>query len=756
MQQFTSVIFRCVIIFCQLINWGRFFKGQTNVKATNYICRVISVFIFLISIPQITYGQESESKQCQFLLEADNVSPLKTLYELVRKKAGLSQSLAQIEADLAQTTALQQLSTRKISEVEKQFRDQFIALSKTQGVDRSVTELANAEVARRSQVFSDALFAKIDGNSKIDPALQAFDYLIVGAGVHGEIFARNTLLNAPNAKIVLVDQQKRLGSTFSLGDFFFRLNSPVRATQPGVRPQPGRGNLNEFTKAVFQMSDTVSEKFPIANQLSDTLALNQVISPTEVLLNQTVVEVIDSVSLDTRPDWPARYQVKMASGIELYANKVIISTGIGRDRVPNKVKKAVREYEKNEDFRVQTFTQAIRRASSSQTPFREYVGQRVAVIGNGDGARVKIEWLLRLAPQESYGFDTVQVGAVGEILWVGQSAQDCAEYINNIRVRYAGIASGIKSKRISPFSEQLKDFSENPDGSFNITLGNGEVIQADKIIFTTGYEDKTYRLLKPIVRTDQGGRKFSARRLLQSSTAAVEITANVRGVGDNIVIGKQILGGEGSKLTASPDRPQNIYFTGTAARIEPTEGELAGVSDNKVAIFINGPRTATLAKKLAKQDREELGQLPAFDPFGVLTRRLQVASGSNGSVTINQPEFGSPLFVGLSTQLSLEALLISEINRFLRLDESAKGKSIEVELNRTQPTSFSLQATLKSRDGQKTDVSGAVAELFKTNPFLVNLVISQIGGENSTARLVFKSEIKRGTLNFTNDPIEYK
>jgi hypothetical protein len=363
-----------------------------------------------------------------------------------------------------------------------------------------------------------------------------------------------------------------------------------------------------------------------------------------MLFNDSVVSVEDrelGVRGSTR--WPARYRVTLASGSVVYSDAVGYSTGLGD---PNGSDKA-----DNKD--VYTYEGFINNAASTRSPFRQFVGKRVAVFGPGDSGKVAIEWLLRLAPDAGYGEDTAQVGQVDKIEWIGQDKDTCFKYLNGVRSRYADIASGIKTKKVAPYAGR-GEFRKLEDGTFEVTTAEGKKLIVDKIILATGFTSVLEKTLEKIVTKDRRGKKLGPANPIVDSSAVEDVTGT---------IGTQEPGAVREAVVARKLKPvsgveQDIYFFGAGGGSIVQRDETAGITENLKSIFALGARTAALGELLAAKFGGRRGSI------GSKSRYLVKAPGDGAGV--KEAELKLPDLSDRGVRPFVDILLEAQLKSTLR------------------------------------------------------------------------------------------
>ncbi|MEZ0230788.1 MAG: hypothetical protein ACAI25_19365, partial [Planctomycetota bacterium] len=559
---------------------------------------------------------------------------LRELYRLARDDYRTAEALRRLEAD----ERYYETNPAARTSVSDGDRRRAVALARDEGLARLQVELALADLRARSRRISEGL-ARARTTGTVVPNAQVWDVLVVGAGIHDQVLNNVLARDSSNLRVLTVEKMDVVASNFALAGSGGRVNSTTRPTVEGVAPKPGTGNLNEFPAGTLQVPDASTTKNPAFRVLSDVATVNRAASRNPVLFGESVARVEELPGAappkgnyagpdgkyyyyygidqgrefwytrrngnDSERDYtqtppapggnrPARYMVTLVSGEVLYTNAVVYSTGLGSPATPRIDESSRATLERGEAAGTAfTYERFMRRAASEAAPYRAFDKKVVAVVGTGDSAKVAIEWLLRLAPDAGYGVDTTQTGLVEKIIWIGQTAADCKEFIQNVRVRYADIAGGIKSGIIEAVPGRLELAGVLGDGKYLLTTDSKESRRADYIITATGYESRIEDTLRPIVEKDGNGKALGATNPVAQSDLVTDIRANLPDRANNAIVARELRG-------------QRIYFMGAAAgTIVPVE-EVANVPENLKSIYGLGPRTQAFAEFLEKNVTERV------------------------------------------------------------------------------------------------------------------------------------------------------
>lgn len=611
-------------------------------------------------------------------------------------------------------------------------RKELLAMARDAQYRPLLVDALLADLRRRSDTLEAALAAAAR-SGKIDEAAQVYDHVVIGAGIHDQILANTVALKNPAVKGLTISDGDGIADNFALAGDVFRINSTNRPTKAGVVPQPGRGNLNEFPNGPIQVPDIDPNKFPPARALSDAATINRATADQDILFRNRVTDVVEKKKSNPESkDWPARYRVEVTNGEGkknyIYTDRVVSSTGLGTPDIPVRTpagrKLVADEFQALEnkldaDVGLLSFENAIRRANAAASPFEAYRGKDIAVVGSGDSGKVFLEFLLGFAPPAAYKGDVAQLGRFKSIDWVGQSLQDCKDYITKTRTRYADIAGGIKSGNVVGVPERLVDVEKLPSGRYRLTYedktsGVRRTAEKDVVVFATGFDSQNFSVFRNVVSKDSKGVPLSARNPLEASDRAPQILDKVPGI-------------EGKKAIARQVEDQDIFLVGPAAGRIVDEGEQAGVTENVASIFATGQRTAKLGDRLAKAGgKKNLKRLDYDANVKIDDRasfRAEVALVGSNSLPARGTMMGDPIY--------LEAQVRSLFNRYRYGSGSA-----DLTITRARNGNFVMSAAA----GAETDV---MARELARDPRFMDSLRAVIGEGNPKDTVTF--DLKLGS-----------
>lgn len=404
------------------------------------------------------------------------------------------------------------------------------------------------------------------------------DMLVVGGGVHGAIFTSRLRDEAPEVKILTTDKAHRLGGQFrSYGTRpVFRINSRnFREQDTNVDGLPGQnGNLNSFgVKAPLQITDVSYETYPTNIDIGEVAAVNQYLS-SQALVGVEVVTVRENPTNSGRRYNVVLCDAKTKEVYEVCTDTIVASTGLGERSLGQQPIENVWSAEKvlshfgNPD---------------NLFPMDAFEGKNVVIKGGGDTGRVIAELLTRLGPKEAYGKSNVQLGGPSEIKWYGTEFSNQEEFVRTNRSRYQQLASFIfspnKPKTINTIvPTTLKTGNMEPLADGRIRVYDERGTQADSYVADVVID------------------------CTQLTNDSLEAFSSL-GVGIRSVAEIQYVEGRGYLEVAKRIEGHSIFLCGPVGNLFLTPQERStfaeSIKENTAAIWANGIRTESLAKRLA-------------------------------------------------------------------------------------------------------------------------------------------------------------
>lgn len=642
------------------------------------------------------------------------------------------------------------------AETLNKYRLGVVALVKDDHNRDMLVSSVQEELKRRSNILKE-VFARDANATKVTP-VNSFDVVIVGAGPYGAATAQEIMLTNPQAKVLVVEAGDRPGGTFSKVKAAFLLNSTNRA-DTGNRAQPGQGNLNSISPLVG-LPDISAVKWPEGGLIGDVTTVTLGLTGSGAIFETEVTEISEVRDRSLGTELYIKLTDKANNkNFGVSASKVILATGIGKPlsifadpntaaSITSEVARIKASSEPNRPASVEDFTTAIERIGQSETPLRPYIGKDTVVVGFGDSAKVQIEFLRRLGPQNAYGRDVAQVGDVGEIYWFAP-IETCDEFLNGAeekgidgtRGRYSRLFSEIKNGKVklvpgrvvdarqvngpkgiqreilytlnSDTSPQKRIYSSVTDGFQYLDPKATSVVGAiradkkavDHVITTTGFESKIVDVLKPLMTDDvvADPKKIGTR--------FQKLEGEVRGFDKPVDYTAQ--------LKDRSNNPKPVYLVGPANEIVgglPRKEELARVNANTVSLFANIERAKAAARLVATASALRFLQ-PMVEVVATPGDKIsfkELDRGGKYQVVIPKNEIQGDF----KSKGNLELDLKVELNKILRRVQVNADQNVEL---RFEATAEGLVVNLNG--------TGAAAEQFvqskiRNNPKLKSVVAS--------------------------------
>lgn len=647
-----------------------------------------------------------------------------------------------------------------VFDIDKEYRNLVVkSVLDTDSRDLVVASMLN-DLRRKSDKLYDRLPELTDEN--IDEVSQVFDILTVGAGVQATIFQQAIRQSNPNIKTIAIEQSDTIASNFSISPDFFKINSTNRATDFGKDALPGQGNINQFPGGSVQLPDISYQKYPRAGGIANTALFNFYESNSDILFKTKVLQVEDS--LDKGLNWPARYRVLIKRGDKkhyLYANNIVDASGLGSEKyggIKDRLSLELIEDERLKGLEVtpetkqypgiMTFDDRRRISTKLNEPFAPLKGKRIMYIGGGDSGKVGIEFDLRDGPIDGYKNDSAQKGNIKEIIWAGVKEEDCKSFIVNTRTRYcASIAAAIKSKTLRQVDSKVKKIEKLSDAKgFRVTYDNEKIDVVDHVIFTTGYEKRYGERYTEIL-----GESYP--RALKESPSTTEI-GNLQKYGLTEDIDARVIVSEkeqnvvvAGRLKSQEDEltKQNIFFLGPMYNlIRDADRELtAGVSQNVVSIFINGPRSYTTGRIIG-DSLEPLGLKKLSD-----TQSLRQVSINNEKVLYRFKLSNLEQRVS-NTDFNQNYLLANLMGSLSDVDFKDLNLNLKFEMLRTSEDDFLFTSNNIDDEGFSKELLENIL-IDKKAQSIVNRLIGERKKKN---KIIFEISVENGQINIAKSDVD--
>lgn len=380
---------------------------------------------------------------------------------------------------------------------------------------------------------------KLDEEFERDPTyLPTYaDEVIIGGGLHAAVYAAGRVARGFPRPIVL-ETGNRVGGAFAVSKApSFYLNSLNRPGLVGGN-LGNRGSLNYLPGSILQPADLSMEQFQTNSDLGFLIRI-MLASFARVYTNASA----DYVSLGNVPE------VQLIGGYSIGTARLIDARGLG-----------TRQFLIEPDgTTVLSFEQLMTRADQA-FPLADM--NRVAIIGDGDSAKVAAEMLLGIGPKS--GYSSASLDYINQIDWYGPGIPiRRKDFRRNVRERYDALGYYLTETYRDQERERLTVYQTrgNVTKSLDSVIVNG--VAYDKAILCTGS-----RL------SDLGMSEGLFERYRPDDSTSIA-----------------------SKASGYP-----VYRVGPAANLEWDSNEYsrryARNRNNKVSIFRMAPRTAALAASL--------------------------------------------------------------------------------------------------------------------------------------------------------------
>jgi len=504
--------------------------------------------------------------------------------------------------------------------------------------ESSYSEAEVARISRDAERYVDGVRTEIgEKSNELNEQLRTataqgkplqVDVLYIGAGPHNAVAASAQRSRNPGLRMLTAEAGDRMGVFDTIRGF--RVNTQEKPnesgnTVPGVPIQPR--DLNPR-----------GARFVDAKNFGDVTALAHYYADSNIAFGNRAVKVEEAPPGEK---WPAKYLVTMANGNKVYTDQIVASTGLGtpRARVAHEPSQTIidREMAKNEAGlsnsryvpRMTVVDDFLRMAETDVAAGRNpnaRFGNRIAVIGGGDGGNIAVEGALGLTARLNPRGLPPQV----KVTWIGQKAKDKTQFLDSLKSdrkkeRYGSIGDMLDKKHVVAESGRLIKVDEltGPGGKpyFKLTYadvdaqgnpipGTQRSSDFDQVVFATGYDNQVLDLFTGLKKGEGEDIDFS---VLKADTS--DFTTNP-GLQHEAPVGGQVrVGG----------RDQNIYVFGNAAvlpgdrRIEPTDANHNAAVGGYLDILL--ARTAAGARRITPPPPPtEVGALPPRIPAAASAR----------------------------------------------------------------------------------------------------------------------------------------
>ena len=398
-----------------------------------------------------------------------------------------------------------------------------------------------------------------------------YPVVVVGAGLHTSIFSTQAAHIGKSSAVLAIETGSRVSKVFGDLAGSFKINSSERENR----------SSNIFPGAPLQMKDLTTQMFPNSVHIGLLGSVAQRASQVPVLFNNTVLSIQDLKSAGEKA--PGRYLITTSQGLKIYADKVVLSTGLGTPSTKvldpsfqSVLNKYTDEHRKNPRkilpvMMVDSFlrTIALNEFGPKVSALKEIKNKSIAVIGAGDGARIAVEAIIK------------EMHPSVRVLWMGQKAETPEQYKATTWERYYGIAPEMGKRIQGGFVGHVSAGRVLESGKIELTYGEGKQVQADYVINATGYDSVIPQLVSKLSKAVENP-ELSFESVQEKIPELTSPTT---------VIGK--------RLEVADLAGQEIYIIGPAGGPFATPKELLmTATENPVSIEVLGPRTRTMADYL--------------------------------------------------------------------------------------------------------------------------------------------------------------
>lgn len=366
------------------------------------------------------------------------------------------------------------------------------------------------------------------------------DEVIIGSGYHAAVYAAMRV-RCGYPRPLVVESSERVGGTFGMTRTpAFYLNSRNRPGRIGTAGDR-RAALNALPGATVQASNLSMAEYQTNADMGFVIRL-ALAENADVLSDTRVI----SVSTD---DDTSVLTVETTRG-PVYALRVIDARGLGKPK-----------FETNESSRMYNFPDFMTMMARTTWPLRGM--KRVAVLGGGDSAKCAVESLIGVSPQTG---PAMALDQVERIDWYANNLPDtCEQWRQQIRGRYQAIGASLRPDRFGERRVNVINARAFPIGLPGYSLIEGR--SYDMVIGCTGFQEQ--------VLTGLGIGAFEG-----------------------------FVPDGGNDTVARKDANLEVYRVGPHARLAFSASErnngVADISNNKVAMFRLGGKTAALAASLPR------------------------------------------------------------------------------------------------------------------------------------------------------------
>lgn len=367
---------------------------------------------------------------------------------------------------------------------------------------------AMVETRMEVEARREAMFAKTEGWA--DDEVNGYDEVIIGGGPAAAAYAAARVLSGKPRPLVITDTLG--GKTFSTAPWY-RLNSSNRPGELGLSSEESA--LNVLPGSPIQGSMLNVDKYQ-----DNTV---QAFVTRSSLLRYADIRKGTAIAVEPGNQLRA-FAVKLEDGGIVFASRVIDARGLG---APTKLRSRTSDSQEipfgNRIMSVYDFADRF----CQPFPFRDL--HKVAVVGNGDTAKVTVEALLGTGP--SRHMSVPMLDWVEQIDWYGVLPNNCEAWRDQERGRYQDLGSFLRKpddgrQRLRVIANTRAGVDEGLD---NVYVGGRPY---DAVVVCIGFEGARRELFDP-VRTDANfvfandGRTAIAQQYVGQELYSIGVTANL-------------------------------------------------------------------------------------------------------------------------------------------------------------------------------------------------------------------------------------
>lgn len=318
-------------------------------------------------------------------------------------------------------------------------------------------------------------------STEILSTLNNYDVAIIGSGPHGTAVAAYLAEKRPELSVVIIESRPQLGGMWrSYGPKpVFQMNSRVRRADRRLPPLPRTpANINPLGMyAPVELSDIPTGAYAWNTEMGAVCTINAFLS-ADTLVDATVSLVEPDYNEPLiAGSYPRIMTLETAGGSKRLRAKIVVDARGLRRR--SAIGAFSPESLPDGFFNTDTFYTHF---ATHPNPLERFHGQRVAVIGRGDGGLTVLEALIGNLPASTYGHGGVGRMRPSQVDWYGAASAQVTEIEACLRSRYKnGIVQSLKRDGndecglIKPMPVTVSTVRQYSDRFFDLADSNGGV-----------------------------------------------------------------------------------------------------------------------------------------------------------------------------------------------------------------------------------------------------------------------------------------